>query len=128
MCPTVFDANGIEDDKQVAVLLTAIGSSPYALLSSLIAPRKPREKSFAELTETLCCHFDPKPLVIAKRFHLHRRNQASGENISEYVGLICGRAEMTGDALQIWQLLGASLMRSFHLWTSTREHTEEIVD
>ena len=101
MCPTVFDANGIEDDKQVAVLLTAIGSSTYALLSSLIAPRKPREKSFAELTETLCCHFDPKPLVIAKRFHFHRRNQASGENISEYVGLICGRAEMTGDALQI---------------------------
>ena len=101
MCSTVFDANGIEDDKQVAVLLTAIGSSTYALLSSLIAPRKPREKSFAELTETLCCHFDPKPLVIAKRFHFHRRNQASGGNISEYVGLICGRAEMTGDALQI---------------------------
>ena len=63
-----YNANGIKDDKQVAVLLTGIGSSTYALLSSLIAPRKPHKKSFAELTETLCHHFDPKPLVIAKSF------------------------------------------------------------
>ena len=80
-----FDANTIEEDKQVAVLLTVIGSSTYALLTSLLAPCKPREKSFAVLAETLRRHFDPKPLVIAERFHFHRRNQASGENISEYV-------------------------------------------
>ena len=80
-----FDANGIKDDKQVVVLLTAIGSNTYALLSSLIASGKPRKKSFAELSETLRRHFDPKPLVIAERFHFHRRNQASDGSISEYV-------------------------------------------
>ena len=80
-----FDANGIEDEKKVAVLLTVIGSTTYALLSSLLAPRKPREKSFEELAATLRRHFEPKPLVIAERFHFHRRNQASGENISDYV-------------------------------------------
>ena len=80
-----FDANTIEEDKQVAVLLTVIGSSTYALLTSLLAPCKPREKSFAELSETLRRHFDPKTLVIAERFYFHRRNQASGESISEYV-------------------------------------------
>ena len=68
------------DNKHVAVLLTAIGSSTYALLSSLLAPRKPREKSFTEFMETLCCHYDPKLLVIAKRFHFYRHNQASGES------------------------------------------------
>ena len=66
------DANGTKDDKQVAVLLTVIGSSTYTLLSNLTVPRKPCEKSFAELSETLCRHFDPKPLVIAERFHFHR--------------------------------------------------------
>jgi len=80
-----FEANGIEDDKRVAVLLTVIGSDIYALLRSLLAPVKPREKSFKELSDTLHHHFDPKPLVIAERFHFHRRNQASGESISEYV-------------------------------------------
>ena len=80
-----FDVNNIKDDKQVAVLLTVIGSSTYALLSNLLAPTKPREKSFEELAETPRRHFEPKPLVIAERFHFHRRNQASGESISEYV-------------------------------------------
>ena len=66
-------------------MLTAIGSSTYTLLSSLTAPKKSCEKSFAELMETLYHHFDPKPLVIAERFHLHRRNQVPGESNSEYV-------------------------------------------
>ena len=77
--------NNIKHDKQVAVLLRVIGSNTYALLSNILVPTKPREKSFEELAETLHCHFEPKPLVIAKRFHFHSRNQASGESISEYV-------------------------------------------
>ena len=40
-----FDANRIKEDNQVADLLTVIGSSIYALLSSLLAPRKLYEKS-----------------------------------------------------------------------------------
>ena len=30
-------------------------------------------------------HFEPKPLVIAERFHFHRREQAEGESINEYM-------------------------------------------
>ena len=41
-----FEANGISDEKRVAVLLTVIGSTTYALLSNLVAPSKPKEKSF----------------------------------------------------------------------------------
>ena len=110
-----FDANTIEEDKQVAVLLTVIGSSTYALLTSLLAPCKPREKSFAELSETLRSHFDPKPLMIAERFHFHRRNQASGESISEYVAELRRLATHCefGDYLQ------QALRDSVRLWDST---------
>ena len=30
-------------------------------------------------------HFEPKKVVIAKRFNFHRRNQAPDESIAEYV-------------------------------------------
>ena len=80
-----FEANGIKDEKQVPVFLTAIGGETYALLRSLLAPAKPSSKTFTELKEVLQRHFDPKPLVIAERFYFHSRSQAAGESIAEYV-------------------------------------------
>ena len=80
-----FEVNGIDEDKQVPVLLTVIGSTNYALLSNLVSPGKPKDKTFAQLAEVLRSHFDPKPLVTAERFHFHRRDQAPGESISNYV-------------------------------------------
>ena len=87
-----FEANGIKEEKQVAVLLTVIGSTTYALLSSLLAPAKPRDKTLQQLTDTLRQHFDPKPLVIAERFHFHKRDQAPGESIGEYLAELRRRA------------------------------------
>ena len=75
----------VSDDKQVAVLLTMIGSTTYALLSNLVSPGKPKDKSLEELAKVLRRHFDPKPLVIADQFHFHRRDQAPGESISNYI-------------------------------------------
>lgn len=80
-----FDANGIEESKQVPALLTAIGGQTYALLRNLLAPTKPNTKTFAQLKEALKQHFDPKPLVIAERFYFHRRCQQAGESIAEYI-------------------------------------------
>jgi len=80
-----FEANSVAEGKQVAVLLTAIGGETYALLNSLLSPAKPRDKTFAELTTVLKAHFEPKPVVIAERFHFHRRQQGANETISEYV-------------------------------------------
>ena len=48
-----FEANGIKEDKQVPVFLTAIGGETYALLRSLLAPDKPSSKTFAQLKEVL---------------------------------------------------------------------------
>jgi len=46
---------------------------------------KPSEKDLDCLTETLQHHYEPKKVVVAERFHFHRRSQAVGENIAEYV-------------------------------------------
>ena len=80
-----LSTNAITEDRHVPVLLSLIGSKTNALLRSLVAPAKPGDKSFAELTRCLTDHFDPKPLVIAERFHFNQRTQSGGESVSEYV-------------------------------------------
>ena len=80
-----FEANSIAADKRVPVLLSAIGPRIYSLLRNLTSPAVPHEKSFDELSTILQSHFQPKPLLIAERFHFHRRDQAADESIAEYV-------------------------------------------
>ena len=80
-----FDANGIEEDKKVAVFLSSIGAKTYALLRNLVAPKLPTELKFEEVTATLKQHFEPRPLVIAERYYFHRRHQAAGETVGEFV-------------------------------------------
>ena len=80
-----YEANGIKEGKRVPVLLTAIGGKTYALLSNLLAPQRPSTKSFDELSVILKDHFEPKPVIIAERFHFHRRNQVAGEAVAEYL-------------------------------------------
>ena len=80
-----FDANSIAAEKQVSVLLSVVGAQTYSLLRSLTAPELPSAKSLAQLTALFKAHFEPTPLVIAERFHFHRRNQAPGESIAAYV-------------------------------------------
>ena len=67
------------------MLLSVIGGKTYALLGSLLAPEKPKDKMFEQLSDVLQKHFEPKPVVIVQRFHFHRRNQAPGETVAEYV-------------------------------------------
>ena len=80
-----FTANDIAEDKKIAVLLSMVGSKNYSLLRSLVAPRTPKDLSFDELVSTLRQHFEPKPVIIAEWFHFHRRSQAVGESIADYL-------------------------------------------
>ena len=80
-----FDANNIAEDRKVSVLLTVIGVKNYALLRSLVAPSLPRDKTFDELVLKLKAHFEPKPLVIAERFHFYRRSQEPDESVLTYI-------------------------------------------
>ena len=80
-----FQANDIKAEKRVPVLLSVIGAKTYMLLRNLLTPDIPKHKSFAELSTLLKGHYEPKPIVIAERYHFHRRNQKSDESIAEYI-------------------------------------------
>ena len=80
-----FTANGVEEAKQVPIFLNCIGGTTYGLQRSLVAPAMPKDKSMRDLAAILKAHFEPKHLVIAERFHFHKRNQNSGESVAEYV-------------------------------------------
>ena len=82
-----FKANFDEmsDAKKVSIFLSVLGGKTYSILRDLLAPAKPREKSFDELSTELRKHFQPKKIVIAERFHFHRRNQAPDETIADFV-------------------------------------------
>ena len=80
-----IEANGIEDARKVPVLLSVIGGKTYDLLRNLLSPTDPKDKTFDELVEALKGHYEPKPLVIAERFHFHKRNQAAGESVAQFI-------------------------------------------
>ena len=50
-----------------------------------MSPTDPKTKTFDELVETLSGHFEPKPIVIAERYHCHKRDQAAGESVSQFI-------------------------------------------
>ena len=80
-----FEVNGIEAGKQVAWLLNMIGAKNYSLVRTLVAPEEPKSKTWEQLTAVLKQHYEPKRLVIARRFYFHRRDQDTNESIAEYV-------------------------------------------
>ena len=83
-----FLANGVEDEKKVAILLTVIGKDTYSLLRSLVAPAKPHEKSYTDIISALTTHFKPTPITIAERFKFYERNQQPGEKINDFIAAI----------------------------------------
>lgn len=80
-----FDANDVPSAKRVSVLLSIIGPTTYSILRSLMAPDTPQSKSLDALIKALKNHYDPKPIIIAERYHFHLRNQSSTEFPADYI-------------------------------------------
>ena len=101
-----IEANAIPNDRQRAVLLSVVGSKMYAILSDLLAPTLPREKTYVEISTVLKQHFEPKRVVIAERYHFHKREQLSGESMADYEAALrrlatnCKFGEFLGQALR----------------------------
>ena len=99
-------ANSIEDDKLVPTLLTVLGSEHYSLLRGLVSPDLPMDKTFDDLVAILKKHYDPEPIVIAKRFHFYQRSQGSSESIGDYLANLrrlashCKFSGFLGEALR----------------------------
>ena len=84
-----FIANEIKDEKkQVAVSLTLMRTRSYNLLRSVLAPTKPEDLNFKELTTALEQHFSSEKSVISERFRLYKREQAPTESVSDYIGVL----------------------------------------
>ena len=99
----VFVANGItKEKKKRAVFLSVIGASTYKLLSSLLAPIKPGEKSYTFLVDTLSEHFNPAPSKIVERFKLHTRFCKPGESVIAFISELRSLAKSCnfGDMLE----------------------------
>jgi len=71
-------------EKQVATLLSTIGSKSYGFLRSLAVPKAPKDLKY-EVVTMLKSHYEPPPLVIAERYRFHLRSQEAGETISDFV-------------------------------------------
>ena len=83
-----FKANGIEQDKQVPILLSSIGARTYSLLHDLVAPVVPGTLPFDRISEVFTLHFQPRRLVIVERFDFHRRIQTVDESIAKFDALL----------------------------------------
>ena len=82
--PLYFETNEIDSKKQVAVLLSSIGAPIYTLLSDLLAPATPGEKTLEQISKALLDHFEPKRSIIMERFHFHKHDQTATETISQH--------------------------------------------
>lgn len=82
------EANDVPAAKKVAVFLSVIGATTYGLPRSLLAPDNPGSKPYADLVKILNEHFSPKPIIIAERFRLHKRNQEEGESVAQYLAIL----------------------------------------
>ena len=72
-------------------------ASTFGLLRALLAPAKPKDKTYEEMGGTLTKHLAPKPIVIAERFRFNKRDQKEGEGIS-----VCSQPSKVSRALCFW--------------------------
>ena len=81
-----FVANNIIDgDKKRAFFLSVVGPKPYRILTSLLSPEKPGEKSYHQLVELLKKQYDPRPSEIMQWFKFHSPVRKANMSVSSYV-------------------------------------------
>ena len=81
-------ANQVEDETKVPAFLSIIGGRAYGVLRDLLAPALPQDTSLERLVATLKKHYEPSKVVIAERFHFHRREQQAEESIAEFLAAL----------------------------------------
>ena len=81
-------ANQVEAESKVPAFLSIIGGRAYGVLRDLLAPALPQDTSLERLVATLKKHYEPSKVVIAERFHFHRREQQAEESIAEFLAAL----------------------------------------
>ena len=78
-------ANIVDADKMKSIFLTTVGGTKYSILSNLVSPAKPQDKTLDELITLLKNQYEPRKIVIAERFKFYKRQQKEGESIANYL-------------------------------------------
>lgn len=79
-------ANEIVDPgKRRAVFLSVCGAPTYELIRSLVAPKKPNDKSLQDLVTLVKEHLSPKLYSIVQRFHFNARVQSENESVKQFM-------------------------------------------
>jgi len=82
-------ANNLDSTKEAdrcrGILLSSLGLPIFTLLSNLLAPAKPTDKSLLELIVILKVYFKPAPKGISERFRFMGRKQNQGETVSQFL-------------------------------------------
>ena len=81
-------ANKVEGAARVPAFLSLIGVRAYGVLRDLLSPTLPQDTSYEQLVSTLKKHYEPAKVVIAERYHFHRRSQETDESITEYLAAL----------------------------------------
>lgn len=73
-----------------ALLLTMIGPTPFKLLSNLISPDKPEDKTYDELMEAMKRHhkLTPSEIVQRYRFNSHFRLLGTLQNCERWLNSV----------------------------------------
>ena len=102
-----LDANDVTDaGKKHSVSLSVVGPVTYTLLTSLISPQTPGDKSYDELITLLKNHFNAALSEIVQRFKFHSRSRQPEETIAIFVaelrsiGQHCNFGESLNDLLR----------------------------
>ena len=91
-----FDANGIDESKKTAILLSSIGAEVYEELKHMAAPKKPSALTFAEIDTKMAERYEPKSTLILQRFRFHNRKQTEMEDVSLYTAQVLKIASKCG--------------------------------
>ena len=106
-----FAANGVTDaERKSAIFLSVIGPRAYKLLSSLVAPSKPGEKTYDELVVALTEHHSPAPSEIVQRFKFNSRFRHAGESVATYVAELRSIAQTCNYGTSLDEMLRGRIM------------------
>ena len=77
-----------QKNKRHSIFLSVVGKRTYNILRSLLAPTRPSEKTFEQLTAILTTHFSRPPSEVIQRFRFHSRTRQAGESVSSFVAAL----------------------------------------
>ncbi|KAF2885856.1 hypothetical protein ILUMI_20318 [Ignelater luminosus] len=104
-----FVANGVAQDRKVAVLLTLIGSKAYGVLRDICDPQKPSELLYDSLCQKLTQQFSIQTSVFRQRCHFYNLKQTQSETINDWFA----RVKKTATECQFGSVLDEKVKDKF---------------